>query len=141
MLKQLFRTNNESGKINAVLLLLRVCTAAFLLTHGIPKLNSLLEGGEIKFADPIGLGPEMSLILVVFAEAFCSALIMIGLGTRLASIPLIINMMVIVFIVHLHDPFSRKELPLFYLIIFISLFVLGSGKYSFDHLIFNRISK
>ena len=67
-------------------------TAGLMLTHGIPKLQRLLSGEEIKFADPYGLGPEVSFVLVIFAEFLCSILVALGLATRLAVIPLMITM-------------------------------------------------
>jgi len=102
-----------------------------MLTHGWPKLQRLLAG-DMKFGDPLGLGPEVSLVLVVFAEFLCSILIMLGLGTRLASVPLIVTMAVAAFIAHADDPFQRKELALFYLVVFVVLLLSGSGKYSVD---------
>ena len=39
----------------------------------------------------------------------------IGLGTRLASIPLMITMFVAAYISHVVDPFGRKEMALLYL--------------------------
>jgi putative oxidoreductase len=106
-----------------------------MLTHGLPKLNRLTSSEEIKFADPFGFGPAISLGLVVFAEVICSILIILGLGTRLASLPLIIAMGVAAFHAHANDPFSTKEKPLLFLLIFIVLFVFGSGKYSVDRLL------
>lgn len=58
---------------------------------------------------------------------------MLGLWTRAALIPLIINMSVIVFIAHAGDPFGRKEIGLFFLITFVVLFLTGPGKYSMDN--------
>jgi putative oxidoreductase len=121
------------------ILLYRILIASFMLTHGLPKLERLLAGGEIRFGDPIGLGPEASLVLAVFAEFLCSILVGLGLGTRLASIPLVITMAVAAFISHGSDPFGRKELALIYLVSFLTMFFLGGGKFSLDHLI-NRKS-
>ena len=134
-MKKLFQTGTREEHLNILVLVLRICIAAFMLSHGLPKLEKLLAGGEIQFGDPIGLGPALSLILVVFAEFFCSILIGIGLGTRLATIPLMVTMLVAAFISHGADPFGRKEGALLYLLIYISLFVLGSRKYSIDYLI------
>jgi putative oxidoreductase len=106
-----------------------------MITHGWPKFLKLLEGGEIQFGDPIGLGPAFSLVLAVFAEFFCSILIGIGLGTRLASIPLMITMFVAAFISHGEDPFRRKETALLYLLFYLVLLIIGSRKYSVDYLI------
>ena len=105
-----------------------------MLVHGIPKLNKLTSGGEIKFADPFGFGPQISLGLAVFAEVICSIFIILGLGTRLAAIPLIITMAVAAFYAHANDPFATKEKPILFLIIFVMLMVFGSGRYSIDRL-------
>jgi len=103
-----------------------------MLTHGLPKLAKLLPGQEISFPDPLGISPLFSLILAVFAEVVCSLLIILGLGTRLAALPLAITMAVAGFMVHAADPFQRKELALMYLLAYISLMVTGSGKFSVD---------
>ncbi len=76
------------------LLLLRLGVGGLMLTHGIPKLMRLFGSDPIQFGDPIGIGVEASLTLAVFSEVICSVLIIIGLGTRLAAIPLIITMAV-----------------------------------------------
>ena len=65
-MKRLFQTGTREEYLNILVLLLRVSIAAFMLTHGWPKLSKLLAGGEIQFGDPIGLGPAVSLILVLF---------------------------------------------------------------------------
>ena len=114
------------------LLLLRVGSGGLILTHGIPKLKRLFGGAEIKFADPFGLGPVISLGLATFAEVICAILVIIGFKTRLAVIPLIITMLVAAFYAHWDDPFGRKELPLLFCIVFVSLLLTGGGAYSLD---------
>ncbi|MDB5191774.1 MAG: DoxX family protein [Segetibacter sp.] len=105
-----------------------------MLSHGLPKLSKFMAG-NIQFADPIGLGAGVSLGLAVFAEAICSMLIIVGLGTRFAVIPLIITMMVATFISHAADPFAKKELAVLYILIYITLAVTGPGAFSIDALI------
>ena len=139
-MKRLFQTETREEYLNILVLLLRISIAAFMMTHGWPKLSKLLAGGEIQFGDPVGLGPTLSLVLAVFAEFFCSILIGIGLGTRLASIPLMITMFVAAFISHGADPFRRKETALLYLLFYITLFILGSRKYSIDYLLTRKSS-
>lgn len=134
-MKRLFYTGTREESLNLLVLVLRVAIAAFMITHGWPKFLKLLEGGEIQFGDPIGLGPAVSLVLAVFAEFFCSILIGIGLATRLASIPLIVTMFVAAFVSHGADPFRRKETALLYLLFYLAFLVLGSRKYSVDSLI------
>ena len=137
-MKNLFSTKINLKSLDFILLLIRIAVAAFILTHGYPKLQKLLAGDEIQFADPFGLGMAFSFGLAVFAEFFCS--ILVGFGIRLATIPLIINMLVAAFIAHGADPFAKKELALLYLVIFVFLLFTGSGKFSVDYLI-SRKSK
>jgi len=50
------------------LLLLRLAFGGLMfLNHGLGKFNKLMAGGEIKFANVFGMGPELSLGLAVFA--------------------------------------------------------------------------
>ena len=119
-------------KTSLALLILRVGSGAMMLTHGIPKVMRLFSGNEIKFADPFGLGPIVSLVLAASAEVICAVLIMVGFKTRFAVVPLIITMLTAAFYAHWNDPFARKELPLLYAVIFIGLLLTGAGKYSLD---------
>jgi len=129
MLKRLL--SKQPYSIDLALLILRIASGGFMLTHGWPKLlnfNKRLES----FRDPIGLGSEASLTLTVFAEVFCSALLILGLYTRLALIPLIITMSVVAFIVHGSDSFGDKEKALLFLSSYLAIFFAGPGKFSLD---------
>lgn len=138
MIKSLFYTGTYSKNINLLLLLVRLIVGAFMLTHGWGKFLKLIGDGTITFADPLGLGETASLVLTVFAEVFCSILIILGLTTRLAAIPSLITMLVAAFIVHANDGFGKQELALLYGTIYLVIAVLGAGKYSLDYLIFKR---
>ncbi len=118
---------------NAGLLVLRVGLGLFMLYgHGWGKLMKVL-GGNFEFGDPLGLGAGLSLVLVTFAEAFCSLLLIIGYKTKWATIPLIITMAVALFFVHLNDPFGRQEKNLLYLAGYIAILCTGPGKFSIDY--------
>lgn len=132
---KIFSTAINSNSLNAILLIVRISVSSFMLTHGIPKLMKFFSEGEITFPDPLGVGKIPSLLLTVFSEVVCSLLILIGFGTRLAVIPLMITMCVAAFIVHSTDGFGKQELPLLYLLVYLVLFVSGSGKYSIDGMI------
>jgi putative oxidoreductase len=133
-MRRTFSTTVNSNGVNAWLLISRVAIGAFMLTHGIPKFQALMAG-NVQFADPFGLGPIASMALTVFAEALCSILLILGLATRFASIPLIINMTVAAVVAHGSQPFAKKELALMYLVFYIGFLILGGGKYSLDALI------
>ena len=112
------------------LLLVRLLSGGMMLTHGLPKFDRLFGEGPVKFADPFGLGPEISLILVIFAEVACSIFVMIGFKTRWATIPLMTTMLVAAFYAHADDPFGDKELPLLFFTVFLSILISGPGRYS-----------
>lgn len=108
-----------------------------LVNYGWHKLTHFAEM-QRQFGDPLGLGPTVSLSLVVFAEFFCSAFVILGLFTRLACIPLIIAMGVAFFKVH-HMLYgtgagSGQTALVFFLAFLIILFT-GPGKVSLDRLI------
>lgn len=134
-MEKFFNSDFEAKQVDVVLLIIRIGVAALMLTHGIPKLQMLIGGGEIQFPGVLGLSPMFSLGLTVFSEVLCSVLLFIGLGTRLASIPLIITMVVAVFLIHASDPFATQELGLLYLFLYTPLLILGGGKYSLDNML------
>ncbi len=122
---------SRPNNLNVVLLVLRIGAGTLMLVHGIPKLEMLFSG-DIQFPGVLGLSPFFSLVMAVFSEVICSILILVGLKTRLASVPLIITMLVAVLLIHASDPFAKQELGLLYLLLYIPLFMLGGGKYSLD---------
>ena len=134
-MNRLFKVENQSGNIDIALLVLRVSIAFLMLAHGIPKLLTLVSGEPIQFPALIG-SPAISLGLAVFAEVACSVLILLGLGTRIATIPLIITMLVAVLYIHGADPFGKKEMGVLYLTGYVVLLITGSGKFSLDQWIY-----
>jgi putative oxidoreductase len=113
--------------------------AGFIMVyaHGWGKLTHFGENSD-DFYNFLGLGGTVSFGLVVFAEFFCSVLLLLGLGTRLATFPLLITMIVIVVDVNAGKPINKFETPLLYLVIYISLLITGAGKYSLDYLLFSK---
>ncbi|GAB3260458.1 hypothetical protein GCM10027347_24760 [Larkinella harenae] len=102
-----------------------------MLTHGWMKVNKLLTG-DMAFGDPIGIGSTPSLILSTLAEFLGSLFLIVGFQTRASAVVLMINMLVITFFAHGSDPFGKKEMPLLYFLIYLTLFFVGPGKHSID---------
>lgn len=140
-MRQLFNTNFNHSGLNLMFMILRVAIGAFMLTHGYGKLQMATAGGEIQFMDPFGLGQAASLYLTIFAEFFCSILLIFGFATRLATIPLIVTMLVAIMMAHGSDPFEKKELALHYLVVYAVILVCGPGKFSIDYFISRSFSK
>lgn len=132
-LGQIEKRMHASKKLDWALLLLRLMFGlGMIYGHGLRKMGRLFSGEEITFANPFGIGPEASLALAVFAEVLCAGLLVVGLFTRLAAVPLIITMLVAVFIAHAGEPFKEMELGLLYLVSYIVILLAGPGWYSID---------
>ena len=114
------------------LLWLRLTAGGMMLVaHGWPKLMAIHELVE-RFPDPLGIGSATSAILAVGAEAGCSLLLICGLWTRWAAVPLIVTMLVAAFLVHGDDPWAKKEFALVYMVPFVTLALMGPGEWSVD---------
>ena len=113
-------------------LLLRLGVAVMMLVHGIPKLRMLISGNWAAFQDPLGIGNFLSLLLCVGAEFGCSVLLLLGFLTRLASLILVINMCVALFLVLGLSGWGAQELAAIYLLIYLTIFYTGPGKFSLD---------
>ncbi len=119
---------------NNFLALFRIGVGFLMINgHGLPKLLKFFSDEPIKFADPIGIGMLPSLVLATFAEFFCSMFIMVGFKTRLATIPLIITMFVIIFIEQFHSSIKERETAILYLLCYGVIYFFGPGNFSFDN--------
>ena len=133
-MKKLLSTRYSAGAFNMAMLLLRLTAGILMMHHGYDKLIHFSEYKD-SFMNFLGIGSTASLALVVFAEFFCSLFLVIGLFTRLATIPLIINMCVILFKVNEGNVFDKyEEVPL-YLVAYLVLLILGPGRVSVDNMI------
>ena len=131
------KKSNIPVSIDFTILFLRVFPSIFMVKHGYEKLLKIFAG-DWSFADPIGLGEPNSLFLAVLAEFFCSILVIIGLFTRPALFILGTTMTIIALVVHKSDPIGDKEHALLFLIIYITIFLIGPGKFSLDNRFFSK---
>ncbi|BAV04608.1 DoxX family protein [Filimonas lacunae] len=116
---------------NFSMLLLRIAFGGLLLlNHGMDKLMNFPVRAA-HFINFMGIGSKASLILVIFAEVFCSLFIVLGLFTRFAAIPLIITMLVAIFKAHAGN-FQQAESAVMYCTAFFVLLFCGPGKVSVD---------
>ena len=116
-----------------VLLIFRVVIGLSLNTHGYGKLIRLMDG-NIWGRTHLFFNEEISLALVTFAEFFCPLFVAVGFWTRLFTIPIIYTFIIIVFDVHIDDPFSKMEKGILFLSSYLLIFGLGPGKLSVDNL-------
>ena len=138
-MKRILTANPHNIATDAALLVARVGIAVLMLTHGLPKLETLLSGAPVQFPPLFGLTAEISLGLAVFAEVFCSVLILFGLGTRLAVVPLMVTMLVAAIMIHGADPLAKQEPSLQYLLVYTVLLLTGAGRFSMDYVLQRRL--
>lgn len=120
---------------DSAILFMRIFIGAMMLTHGIGKLqnyNAIVNS----FPDPLGIGSAVSFAIITFVEVGCSVLIIMGLFTRLATLPLIFGMFVATFIAFPDKSFAASELSFVYMGIYIMLLISGGGRYAIDAFMF-----
>jgi putative oxidoreductase len=128
--------NSEPVAADFGLLVLRAGTAGTLFwQHGWAKIDQF---GDLMadFPDPLGIGSTLSLVLVTLAEAACAALVALGLWTRVSTVPVVLCMAVAAFVFQEGKPIADRELAIGYLVGFLAIFFMGSGRFSLDRLSF-----
>lgn len=114
------------------LLVLRVAFGGSMaLLHGWGKLQGFAEKSD-SFPDPLGVGSAVSLALTVGAEFGACLLLVAGLFTRLAAVPIAFTMAMAFFVIHAGDPLAKRELSFLYLAGFVTIAIFGAGKFSLD---------
>jgi putative oxidoreductase len=133
-MKKIISARYSETSLSIGLFILRAASGALMIPHGYDKLTHFSKYSAA-FADPFHIGAIASLSLDIFAEFFCAILIIPGLLTRLASIPLMIAMAVAVFYAHHGEIFGNGERAALYFAMFLSVFFAGPGKFSVDKMI------
>jgi len=84
--------------------------------------------------------PTINAYAAATTELLGVGLLVLGLFTRLISLPLIVIMIVAIFTVHYANGFSAGangyEIPLYYMIFLIIFVSHGAGKFSLDNIFF-----
>jgi putative oxidoreductase len=138
----LARTEQMRGRLDRARwlppLLVRLFVGYFFFETGLGKVGNL-DAFAQRFQEWGIPFPALSAAVSAYTELVGGALLVLGLLTRLASIPLFINMLVAVLTVKLKkvaglDDFVELDEPL-YALSFLWLFVSGPGPVSLDGLV------
>ncbi len=132
-MKKLLSTKYSAGAFNTAMLALRLIAGLLMLQHGYEKLSHF-DATMHDMINFLGVGQKASTVLVIFAEFFCSCLLIIGLFTRFACIPLIITMAVAMWKVH-HNDYLHEDAVSLYIAAYATLLLVGPGKISIDSMI------
>ncbi len=87
--------------------------------------------------------PTLNAYMATGTEISGFILLFLGLATRIISIPLIIVMIVAIVTVHLGNGFEAGsngfEIPLYYILMLLSLVITGPGRISLDNLLKRKL--
>ncbi|HLA31287.1 MAG TPA: DoxX family membrane protein [Pseudomonas sp.] len=113
--------------VDWALLFLRVSGSLLLLQlHGLPKLLHFSQEAQV-IEDPLGIGGVLTLSLAIFAEVLCPLLILLGLFTRLACLPIVFLLLVSLLLVHPQWSLGEGQFAWLLLIVFTTLAIAGGG--------------
>ncbi len=122
-------------------LLGRLAVGLLFLSTGWGKVHSLDK--VTKFFTELKIPmPALNAVVVGYSELVCGALLVIGLCTRLATVPLIVSMVVAILTAKLADIHGLFDLvgadEFTYLCVLMMLAVIGPGQASLDALLTRR---
>ena len=125
------------------LLLARIAVAYGFYEPAMMKWNDIHSVAEWFGSMGIPL-PLLNAYMAATTEIVGVVFLILGLLTRLIAIPLMVVMVVAIVTVHLANGFSAGtngfEIPLYYMLFLFIFFSQGAGKFSLDHLIFEKKS-
>lgn len=131
-MKKLLSTKYSANAVNAAMLILRLGLGTLMVVkYGFQKITHFSDTAS-HMPNLLGMGGTVNAALIIFAEFFCSMFLILGLFTRLACIPLIIAMSVILYRIAHFDFFGQGHLAALYLTGFIAILLIGPGKVSVD---------
>ncbi|GAB4311723.1 MAG: hypothetical protein Kow00127_01830 [Bacteroidales bacterium] len=101
-------------------------------------------GSIIEWFDNMGIPlPGLNAYLAATTEMAGVILLPLGLATRFISIPLMFTMVVAIVTVHWGNGFNAGdngfEIPLYYMLMLLMLFVKGAGRFSLDQLLSKKM--
>ena len=135
----LFPQHFRGKGVSAFILILRIFFGVMFFIHGLGKMMNFSEL-SMTYPSILGLGSYMTLMLAIFTEFCCSLFLIAGLLFRIMLLPMIVAMAVA--FLDIHDGFLPEgELALIYMSVFIILYFVGPGRFSFDYLIDVKFKK
>ena len=131
--KQVKQTQQTLKRCSVAILFLRLFIGAMMLLHIIGKMQSY-DNLVLEYNSFLGLSRSTSLALSIIVEGVLAAMIIIGMGTRMAAM-----LMIVATCVSLTEDFLLAEISMdvikieiLYLGVFITLTISGGGTYAFN---------
>ncbi len=121
------------------LAIIRVIVGVLIAEYGLEISDPEKMKGNIAWLTDIhSPAPVFMAYVGKISELAGGLLLVVGLCTRLVSIPLVIDMSVVIIFMGNGKIFGDAQLPFLFLLFFLSFIIYGGGKWSLDNLLFNR---
>lgn len=138
LMKTLVDTYPGGNLLHLSLLLFRVALSLeLMIAHGLKKLGIGVPQAE-QVPNPLHLPETFNTLFAGAANLFFPLLVIFGLLTRVAVLPILTVTLSGYFIMHWNDPLLVRDIPFMYSLSYLLVLALGPGKYSVDHLIHKR---
>ena len=122
---------------------LRIWMAHVFFTSGLQKISdwgSTVFLFDFEYQVPI-LPPEVAAFLATSFELVMPVLLVVGLMTRLAAVPLLGMALVIQFVLGAANPAYDHLAHYYWMILLVTIVLRGPGMLSLDHLIAKRLDR
>ena len=110
-----------------------------IIVHGLKKVG--IGGISEVVPNPFGIPQFLNETLAIAANLLFPQLIIVGLFTRYATIPILAVTLTGYFIVHGNDPLLVRDIPFMFSLGYGLIAIVGPGKYSLDHYFFSKIAR
>ncbi len=135
-MKKLIKDKLRSSACEVAILVLRVFIGGVMLLHIVGKLqdyNNLVIG----FQSILDFSSATSFALTVLVEGLFAAMIIMGIGTRLASAMMVLVSFIAVVMAFLAGDITADatKLEIVYIGIYLTLTISGGGKYAISRMI------
>lgn len=140
--QQLFRVRDMlTANADVIVLLIRIVLGIIFIQTGFGKLIHFDR--TVAFFNGLGIPfPVINAALAALTEFLGGILILVGLLTRLVSVPLAFVMLVAILTTKLNDIMSFSDFirlqELDYMLFFLLLVFIGAGRYSLDRRLFRQ---
>jgi putative oxidoreductase len=115
-------------RVNVGLLFLRVAASTLVMVvHGLPKVVHYTQQAAT-IEDPFHLGKTVSILFAILAEFVCPPLIMLGVCTRLACLPILAVVAIALVVVHREWTLAEGQFAWMLLILFGTIAITGPGE-------------
>ncbi|MDE1178996.1 DoxX family protein [Paraburkholderia sp.] len=119
---------SRASSVDIGLLYLRVSASLLVLAvHGLPKaMHYASQAAAIE--DPFHLGKTLSMVFAIFAEVVCPPLMILGIFTRFAALPILMVTVIALTVVHRDWSLADGQFAWMLLILFGTIAIAGPGR-------------